>query len=168
MGAGCFSIYFSQKPVHKVVDKMVLPSYVSVFAPKNSASNEALKTKITDKMIKMKLASSSHQASTANFVTNTERRDTKETILSLLHTAIAAKQVYPESASELEQTGTVGIKFLIFPDGHLENINVTHTSGFSSLDQAAINAVRASSPITSVHRYLTQAEIYSVDIVFQL
>ncbi|TAK73953.1 MAG: energy transducer TonB [Gammaproteobacteria bacterium] len=89
-------------------------------------------------------------------------------LLILLHTAIAAKQNYPESALELQQSGTVRIQFLLYPDGHIENLTLLHPSGIASLDQAALNAVQAITPAKEAGRYLQNAEYFSVDVVFEL
>jgi protein TonB len=48
---------------------------------------------------------------------------------------------YPEEAEDMEQTGTSVLQFLIGPDGNVEKSIVAGSSGHSSLDQAALQAL---------------------------
>ncbi len=95
------------------------------------------------------------------------KMEAEKTILSILHAAIATKQNYPDSALELKQSGTVQIRFLLYPDGHLEHITVIQSSGIISLDEAALNAVRAISPVKEVGKYLQKEDYFSVNVVFE-
>lgn len=85
---------------------------------------------------------------------------------ALLHQAIAANQTYPESALQLNESGTVKIGFLIYPDGHLEQITVLQSSGIHTLDMAALNAVKNTSPVKEASQFLNKRNFFAVDIVF--
>jgi TonB family protein len=89
------------------------------------------------------------------------------TLLKLLHDEIAAKQVYPENALLLNQTGVVSIGFTLNPDGVITNESILKSSGVSSIDSAALAAVRQVSPLKTADRYLQEKEIFSIDVVFQ-
>jgi periplasmic protein TonB len=50
---------------------------------------------------------------------------------------------YPESARVRNEQGTVVLRVLVGADGLVERVEVAHSSGFASLDRAAIETVRA-------------------------
>ena len=89
-----------------------------------------------------------------------------ETLLGMLHSAIAEVQVYPESAMELNQGGKVNIGFTLHPDGRLTNITITKSSGYLVLDQAALMAVQKIALIKNAHFYLFQPQFFTIDIIF--
>lgn len=95
------------------------------------------------------------------------RIEAKRMIIKILHQAISATQHYPEIAAELNQQGTVTVKFLLFPDGHLSDIAILKSSGFTVLDEAALLAVRSISPAKNAGSYLQKSEFFSVDVVFE-
>lgn len=92
---------------------------------------------------------------------------TKIKILEILHNAIAEKQNYPESAIEFKRRGIVSIGFYVSSDGTLSQIKLIHSSGFSDIDHAAMDAVQESSPVHAVSNYLQQQEYFTVDVVFE-
>lgn len=87
-------------------------------------------------------------------------------ILQLLHNAIAENQTYPEPAMALNQTGTVKIGFNLHPDGRLTNIQIVSSSGFTSLDNAAIATIIAISPLPTARYYLEQIRYFTVEVTF--
>lgn len=91
----------------------------------------------------------------------------EQKLLTLLHAAIAAKQSYPDNAVALQQTGTASIRFLLYPDGHLARIALLKSSGAASLDEAALAAVQASSPIHAIQAYLPKAKYFTIDVIFE-
>jgi protein TonB len=48
---------------------------------------------------------------------------------------------YPEEAEDLEQTGVSVLQFLIGTDGHVLNSRIASSSGYGSLDNAALRAL---------------------------
>jgi TonB family protein len=89
-------------------------------------------------------------------------------LLALLHAAIQAQQRYPLSAMEMERQGSVTIKFLLLPNGKIENLRMVHSSGTDSLDEAALAAVKNAAPFKDINRHLTSAREFSIDVVFEL
>lgn len=87
-------------------------------------------------------------------------------ILKLLHTQIAAHQIYPADAVELNQNGRVRVRFIMQRNGELKNILLEQSSGYTSIDAAALAAVKAASPIPAASRYLQASTAFSIDIVF--
>jgi protein TonB len=51
--------------------------------------------------------------------------------------------VYPAAARRREQQGTVTVRVLIGADGSVERAEVAESSGFDSLDDAALDTVRS-------------------------
>jgi TonB family protein len=92
---------------------------------------------------------------------------TEQKILTILHKAIAEKQSYPENAQELNQSGTVRIQFLLYPDGRLAHFSILQSSGFTSIDSAALAATKAISPIKQAGTYLQKETFFSIDIIFE-
>jgi TonB family protein len=89
-------------------------------------------------------------------------------LLKILHDAIAEKQSYPESALLLKQTGVVTIGFMLYPNGEMTDIFIKKSSGVDSIDQAALEAARLTSPVKQVSAYLEQAGLFSLDVQFIL
>jgi periplasmic protein TonB len=50
---------------------------------------------------------------------------------------------YPTKAKRLEQSGTVVVAMTVEADGSLHSVHVTRTSGYESLDEAAVASIRA-------------------------
>jgi|GEM_PF-4150221 len=97
-----------------------------------------------------------------------QKKNPNDTLLALLHNAIAAQEVYPAISEELHQSGTVKIGFILKPNGELSDITLLQSSGFDSIDQAALDAAHAASPIHDVDHYLKNPEKTSLDILFKL
>lgn len=91
-----------------------------------------------------------------------------ESLISLLHAAIQAEQRYPENAEQMHRQGSVRVEFTLFEDGHVSELGVVKSSGTSSLDEAALKAVRAAAPFKQVRDYLRGAQHYNIDVIFQL
>ncbi len=63
-----------------------------------------------------------------------------------IHSRIARAKRYPHSARAAGEEGTVKVKFTVGPTGSVSGIRVAKSSGFASLDQAAIDAVSRAAP----------------------
>lgn len=113
---------------------------------KNTADKETLQST---------LSSSSHGEAT-------------EGLLSILHVAIQKKQQYPASAMQMEREGRVGVKFKLMPDGSIQGLQMTKSSGTTSLDSAALKAVAEAAPFSHIEKYVKQPEDYTIDVVFEL
>lgn len=89
-------------------------------------------------------------------------------LLALLHAAIQQKQHYPISALQMERQGRVKLGFTLFINGQIENLRIISSSGTESLDHAALLAVKKAVPFQRIENYLTSAQEYNVDVVFEL
>lgn len=87
-------------------------------------------------------------------------------LLKLLSKATAEKLVYPKAAIDFRVTGTAKIGFMLYPNGEVVNATVVESSGSGILDQAALQAINAISPVKGVDKYLTIPKIIIAGIIF--
>ncbi len=91
-----------------------------------------------------------------------------DALSQLLHQAIQAKQYYPDSALALGRCGIVTVAFNLNRDGSISDLHCVKSSGTISLDQAALEAVRAAAPFQGVGAYLTAAKNFELALRFEL
>lgn len=89
-------------------------------------------------------------------------------LMALLHDAIQNKQVYPHSALEMERQGRVKVSFILHKDGSISDLRMIKTSGTTSLDHAALIAVKDAAPFLQAQEYIQDSREYQIDIVFEL
>lgn len=89
-------------------------------------------------------------------------------LVTLLHAAIQEKQHYPLSAQQMEREGRVTVKFTLFVDGTITHLRIAHSSGTTSLDEAAVAAVNEAAPFGHVEKFLEGPQEYVIDVVFAL
>lgn len=114
-------------------------------------------------------ASSQQQAlSTKNtFASSQKAHRLLNHLLMRLHSAIAAEQHYPEEALAAKESGRVSLGLQVAPDGQLTDITVTQSSGHFLLDQAALAAAKAASPVLGINHDLLRAKHFTVDVIFE-
>jgi protein TonB len=78
---------------------------------------------------------------------------------TLIFSQIQSHKNYPVSSRRLQQEGTVQVSFVVRTDGSISGISVSQSSGYSSLDQAAIDSVNASSPLPEIPDELNQSQL---------
>lgn len=88
-------------------------------------------------------------------------------LLKLLSEATAAKLVYPQISIAFRQTGIAKIRFYLFPDGRVTQVSLLKSSGFDPLDNAALNAIRAISPVRNTNLYLKKPQYITAYIEFR-
>lgn len=91
-----------------------------------------------------------------------------DALITLLHAAIQAQQVYPPSALDLGRFGRVSVSFTLQPNGNITDLTLVHSSGTDSLDQAGLAAVRNAAPFQGVSQYVQQSKVFQIDVVFEL
>jgi TonB family protein len=162
----CFFLKLLAKPVQVEMPMRVLPVFISEAGEKPSLEKTtSAKDGIQKKSL---LITSRHVAFKHAIEQPLSIKITNDPLLKLLHEAIAANQHYPETAMRLSQEGTVTVGMKIFPDGHIENISMLHSSGASILDIAAINAVHEIAAIKDANLYIKSPQYFLVDVIFQL
>lgn len=145
------------------------------FYHENHKKNQTEKMQLTLKntgqkvLIKINNENSSQKnishAGTASVTNITGNNDAK--LLEILHDKIRENQQYPTNALLLKQQGLVQIAFRLFPDGHLENLHIVHSSGIADLDQSGLAAVTAITPVEIAGQYLAVAKDFYINVVYQ-
>ena len=97
-----------------------------------------------------------------------DRTDADNELTRLLYGAINRHKHYPRTALRMAWQGTASVRFLLQQDGRLGSLTLLHSSGYNSLDQAALQAVQNISPFAPAQHYLDGAQTFNVDVVFNL
>ncbi len=85
-----------------------------------------------------------------------------------LYRRVAELRRYPASARLNGQEGRVVLKAVIRSDGHLADVSVQKSSGYSVLDAAAMEAVRLACPLHMKHAIGKPQIVVSLPIVYSL
>jgi protein TonB len=89
-------------------------------------------------------------------------------LLALLHEEISRHRRYPALARRQQREGTATVRFELEPSGRILDVDVVGSSGFQSLDRAALAAVKEVSPFRPASTYLQAAQRFEVRVVFEL
>lgn len=149
------SYTYQQKPTVQTIkqEKKVIPKAIPISKPKPTPTPLITKPATQPSKAQSKLVGNNKQI---------------PELLSLLHAAIEAHKQYPAAAMEMEREGTVTLTFTLFPDGNIEDLHMTKSSGTNSLDIAAMAAVREAIPFKNINKYLEKPQNYQIDVVFEL
>ena len=107
-------------------------------------------------------------ASTAHMAQSTNASQQQHAILELLHRRISDNKEYPYMARRQRREGIATVSFVLHPDGKIENTHLVTSSRAAALDRAALSAVKHIEPFTAAQDYLDHAEMFQVDIEFDL
>ena len=76
---------------------------------------------------------------------------------------------YPNAAKARQIEGRVTIHFVISPDGHVSELKIVKSARHSSLDRAALSAVKEASPFPTPPKHLFKGPIpLEITIIFKL
>ena len=98
----------------------------------------------------------------------TSRAKNFDVLHSLLNNAINQHKHYPLAALRLHQQGKVRISFKLLNNGNVDNLEIAQSSGYHSLDNAALLAVKKIQPFHPAADYIASAKDFQLDILFQL
>ena len=73
-------------------------------------------------------------------------------LMNTLRAKLERVKVYPASAKASHVQGRVVVQVNIYADGRIANPEIEESSGFPVIDQAALDALQAASPLTLNHR----------------
>jgi protein TonB len=85
-----------------------------------------------------------------------------------LRDTIERTKRYPSVARANRWQGQVLVQFSVRRDGHLVDLRVAESSGYVVLDQAALETVRAASPVALRHRLERPMVVVSLPLTYQL
>lgn len=89
-------------------------------------------------------------------------------LMDALRTKLERVKVYPASAKAGHVQGRVVVQVSIYGDGHIANPEIEESSGSPVLDQAAIDALQAASPLTLNHRLDGPPIVMLIPLNYQL
>lgn len=87
-------------------------------------------------------------------------------LAKLLGKALATRLVYPKIAVDFNLKGTALIGFILYPDGSVQDVQLVKSSGADVLDKAALEGVRAISPLKDAHLYVEEPKTLVIGIIF--
>ncbi|MFZ2315114.1 MAG: TonB family protein [Gammaproteobacteria bacterium] len=140
---------------------------LSLTKAKNEATSDVLKQNkslLTKKESKDQSVVSKQPASVRHNLAS--QGNQAESLIALLHAAIQAEQRYPANAEQMQRQGSVTVEFTLSKDGRVSELGIVKSSGTISLDEAALDAVRAAAPFKQVH--LQEVQHYNINVIFQL
>ena len=89
-------------------------------------------------------------------------------LMETLRTRLERVKIYPRLAKEDRLEGRVVVQVLVQDDGRIAQIRIEESSGHSVLDEAALAALEAVSPLTLAHRLEKASVAMLVPITYQL
>ncbi len=89
-------------------------------------------------------------------------------LLRLLYAAIDHHKRYPLSALRMGREGTTRVGFRLNPDGGIEHLQLSASSGHRALDGAALRAVAGISPFRKAAHYLSTAQDFQINVMFRV
>jgi TonB family protein len=100
---------------------------------------------------------------------NEYTRDTVQSkhseLLILLHDLIQTHIQYPNLFLGFQPV-QMRVSFSLFPDGHVENVQILQSSGKDTLDKAALRAVQSIQPVIKAQKFLIDQKRFEVQIMF--
>lgn len=88
-------------------------------------------------------------------------------LLVLLGKALTRHLIYPKSALDFNVKGTAVIGFLLDPSGQVTRVQLLQSSRADVLDQAAMSAAQAISPVHSASAYINNPRYMVIGIIFE-
>lgn len=88
--------------------------------------------------------------------------------LSVVRAQVERNREYPAMARQMEMQGTVVVRIAIKEDGSLSAVEIISSSGYASLDKAAVSAVKRAVPFRSPGSFGLGRVTVEVPIVFRL
>lgn len=173
----------SEKELDTIMPSYVLPESINT-PPKPKAEEKTPKPVLTSpkgiekkqeprKQTKTLPAQPSKQTQSDKFSTRSQiakdkSDDIPQPLLDILHQATGENLVYPKIAADFNEMGMVGVGYTISPNGQISQVKLIKTSGYDILDQAALDAIHAMSPVKNVSAYLDKPKYIAAYIEFRL
>lgn len=93
-------------------------------------------------------------------------KDIDKPLLTLLGKALSAHLSYPKIAIDFNVQGVALIGFVLHPDGQVTDAQLVKSSRAEVLDQAALSATMAMSPVKQVNLYINEPKYMVVGVIF--
>lgn len=87
-------------------------------------------------------------------------------LVKILGIAITQHLAYPKIAQDFDLRGMVGVGFTLSPDGSVTDVELVRSSSTDVLDEAALSAIKAISPVHDAGLYVNKPEHIVFGIIF--
>lgn len=179
-------VIWTGQPRHEKPPAMYVPSYTyqkpdqpqpamtqsetktvskKVAADKPSVEKDVIST---EKQIRnasdVRTSSSSKVTEAINLVG--DKKTMPKPLIKLLAKSLATHLVYPKIALDFRVRGMAFVGFVLHPDGTMTNVQLVQSSHAGVLDNEAVAAVTAMSPVKNVGQYLEKEKPMVVGIIF--
>lgn len=95
-----------------------------------------------------------------------DKKIVPQPLIKLLGKALTAHLLYPKIASDFKVKGTAYVGFSIHPDGEVTDVAIVQSSQAGILDEQAVSAVRAISPVKGAGEFVDKKRYLVVGIIF--
>ncbi|MCW8900225.1 MAG: energy transducer TonB [Gammaproteobacteria bacterium] len=116
------------------------------------------KKEVSQKQEKQLQASSANQENTVS----------KARVVSLIYKELNNHFTYPKIAQRRNWQGQVLLAFRLSNNGNIENIKISHSSGYNVLDQAAIISLKKIGQLPQASSWLINGMEIQIPIIYQL
>lgn len=89
-------------------------------------------------------------------ISEEELNSIRKSYINQIYYAVEEVKYYPKMAKRMNQEGTVEIAFTLLKDGTIMDVKLEKTSGFYSIDQAALDAVKKIKKIEPIPQELNK------------
>jgi TonB family protein len=141
------------------------PAPQKIMPTKSSDDKPAISTAAQVRHASQALTSTSTKVTEAIHLVG-DKKSVPQPLIKLLGKALAAHLIYPKIAIDFKLHGTAFVAFILHPDGTLTNVQLVQSSLAGVLDDEAVMAVSAISPLKNVNPYVAQARPMVVGIIF--
>lgn len=86
-----------------------------------------------------------------------ETKEAKNEYLAYIRQAIDERKIYPRNAKKLGQSGTVEVTFTVLSDGIITAISLSGSSGFTLLDNAALQILTQLAKVKPIPKELAKS-----------
>jgi TonB family protein len=173
------SIFLSPMPSAPATDSSFIPSNRVDFREVNNSptlikSQKALSlSRVEPKREGLPKLSSMLESMTpiaaAPSLTELSLQDVLSPYLKEVREKIERVKKYPDAAKEFGIEGTVHIKFTILSNGKVERVEVARSSGYETLDEAAVWAIKTATPFPPFPKAIRRESLQiEVPLVFKL
>jgi TonB family protein len=166
--------------VHKS-PSMYVPSYTynepaKTYAPPEHSQQKVIPDKSSSEKQAISTATQIRHASQSQTNTSTkiteaihlvgDKKSVPKPLIKLLGKALTAHLIYPKIAIDFKLHGIAYVAFILHSDGTLTNVQLVQSSRAGVLDDEAVTAVSAISPLQNVSPYVEGAKPMVVGIIF--
>ena len=142
------------KPAHKKISKKTEQQESSIKIKKTTSTSETIATLLQEK-----------PASTA---TDKQQAESKARVISIIYKELSQHFIYPKLAQKRNWQGKVLLSLHVTSSGKINNVQLNSSSGYSILDQAAINSLVKVGNLPQISSWLPYDIDLKLPVIYQL